>query len=505
MSFHKCYLGIDLGSTSVKALLLSEDGVPLGQESCEYKTYYPKPLWVEQAPEEWWSATKKAVRTLVDKHLRKDDSVCGISVSSQAPALVGIDRNGKPIGNAWIWMDRRATSTCQKVLSPYAEEILHDSGNINDPYYTLGKLVWMQRNRPDLLERMETLLQVNGYIVYRMTGKVSVDAVHAPLSQLYDIHRGDWNKKLLQKLNLPDKILPDILPCRQIAGILSSSVAAEMGLQSGAPVAAGCTDGAASAYGLGLNESGLLFEMSGQSSGIGLIVDRPMQCPPLCLIKHPLQDMWIIKGSTSSSGGAMKWFRDMVEGTDGILAYQSFDQLSAQSPPGARGLFFLPYLSGERAPLWDSYARGVYFGIGSDTGKADMVRAIMEGTAYCLKSIYSFLPQDLISGRRIYGTGGGYKSKAWSQIKADVLNAEIAVCASNYDAATVGSASIAMEAVTGTICPRDIRRQAVEHVYTPDRERAERYQERYAIFQGLYYANKPLFDKNFQIMQQDQM
>ena len=496
MPGHDVFLGIDLGTTSVKAALVDEQGGPVGQLGAEYPLYQPRPNWAEQSPMDWWDRVREIIPALLRRCNVEGERVKGISISCQAPTCLGIDRNGNPVERAIIWMDRRSQEICDEKLSQYAEKIRATCVNRVDPYYFLPKYLWLRKYRREQEGQARWFLQANAWIVYKMTGAVSIDTTHLTHLQVYNVFSDTWDEELMEDLGIDRERFPQIFWPSQVVGELCGSVAKTLGLKAGTPVMAGCTDAAATAVGLHHVEPGRLFEMSGQSSGIGLIADFPAVNPLLNLSRGAFPNRWTQKGSMSTSGGALRWFRDQVDGQTGKSErYAQYDTLARQAPPGANGVIFLPYLAGERAPLWDSNACGMFFGLHATTGRADLIRAIMEGTAFGLRTILDVFDPSLLTNRCLYGTGGGYRSRLWAQIKADVLDMPIQVLHMEYDAASVGSAYLATEGVSGTH-PTKMEHVKADAIYAPDQRNRELYEEGYQIFKELYRNNAPLMRQN---------
>lgn len=293
-------------------------------------------------------------------------------------------------------------------------------------------------------------------------------------------------------------LFPEIFSPSDVVGTLTRDAAEQLGLRQGIPVVAGCTDAAATALGLQHIRPGSLFEMSGQSSGIGLVTDRPLQNHYLNLSRGALPSLWNQKGSMSTTGGALRWFRDVVD-VDAHgrqqSTYQEYDLLAEQSCPGANGVIFLPYMMGERAPLWDSSACGMLFGLRTTTTKGDIIRAIFEGTAYGLRTIRDTFDRGYLQAGYLSGVGGGYKSTLWAQIKADVLSMEIRVQHVEYDGACMGDAILA-SMHTGTTVKSTPEKAQI--IYKPNATLSALYDERYQLFKELYCHNKGLMAKNFQ-------
>jgi len=488
------FLGIDVGTTGVKATLIDRNGKVIVQRRVEYSTLHFKPLWVEQNPWDWWKATCAAIKEVTEVSQEGARNIRGIGVSSQAPSLLGIDSGGQPLGNALIWMDRRSEQECNELKTLVGQETIQQiSGNRIDPYYMLPKLLWQKKHQRNQYNRTTAYIQANGWIIYQLTKKASIDVSHAALTQLYHIHQQNWDDALIYELGLASEKLPDIYRCMEVVGQVTAEAASLLGLSEGIPVVAGAIDGATAPLGLKLIKPNQAFEMSGQSSGIGVILDQPITHPNLALLKHAVDGQWILKGSMSASGGALQWYRDQLDGRSGqVDAFTDYENMVKTIPAGSKGLIFLPYLAGERAPLWDSDVRGMFFGLQLSTDKAQMIRSIMEGTAYGLRTIQDELKDAGWSMESLLGTGGGYFSKEWSQIKADILETEIKVLSSDVETASLGAAYLGLLSVTGGTVA-DLPEATIITSYVPNPVHQKIYRNGYSIFKGLYQRNKELF------------
>lgn len=486
------FLGLDVGTTSVKAGFIDGLGRGLAQTSQDYPTRFLSRVEVEQSPWDWWNAATQAVRRLTADRPGLASRVRAVCVSSQAPSLLAIDRRGEPLGGGMIWMDQRAGEVCRRDLEPHRRYIQEATGNRLNAYFALPKLLWQKQNQPERYQRAWKYLQVNGWLVFKLTGQCTIDLSSAALTQTLNIHTLQTDETLFSLLGLDAGKWPEVYACGAPAGTVTEEAAGLWGIPPGIPVAAGCIDGASSPLGLGLTKPGEIFEMSGQSSGIGVILGAPEFHPNLCLMKHALPELWLQKGSMSCSGGALKWFRDQVDGRPGA-SFEEYSRLAETSPPGARGVLFLPYLCGERAPLWDSSLRGMFFGLGMDTGRADLVRAVMEGAAFALRTILDEFHDPHIHEKTLLGTGGGYRSRVWSQMKSDILNCAIEVLQTDFDAALRGDALLAMQAL-GEPMPADGEpRSDRAGVYRPDPRTRELYEARYRHYRRVFQANQTLF------------
>lgn len=495
-------IGIDVGTTGTKAILADSDGHILAQASQEYPTHFPHPNWAEQDPDDWWRATGHVLRRVFAESGAEPAAVAALGVSCQAPTLVAVDRGGRPVHPALIWMDRRSEAQCARLR---AANYLELAGRINggriDPYYLLPKLLWFRDHAPEAYAACHQVLQANGYIVHRLCGAYAMDVTHGPVTLLYDAVARDWSPELIAAAGVdPDK-LPPIAECTKIMGTVTRDAAEFTGLAAGTPVIASMADGPAAALEVGLVSPGDGAEMTGQSTVLLVCSDRPYLGQELIPVGHPVPGLHFVVGAMVATGGALRWVRDQLGEVErqeaarrGVDPFELLTQEAQDSPPGANRLIFLPYMYGERSPIWDTYARGVFFGLTLATQKRDLIRAVMEGAAYGLRHNVEQAAAAGFPIARLVCVGGGARSQLWNQIKADVLSQPIylpRVAAG----APMGDAIAA--AVGAGIYPsfaeavRSMVRSGPS--FAPRLELAERYTALYNVYLGLYPALRSSF------------
>lgn len=495
-------VGIDIGTTAAKAIICDEAGQLLAQAGEEYPTHFPQPNWAEQDPDDWWRAICAVLRRVLATSGCDPAEIAAISISSQAPTLVAVDPQGKPLYPALIWMDRRSDPQCEQWnAGGFEAQIARINGGRIDPYYLAPKIGWLRDCVPDIYARCHQILQANGYIVHKLCGRFCMDSSHAPLTLLYDSAAGQWSDELLALTGIDRSKLPPVLNCSEIIGEVTPEAAAATGLAPGTSVIAGMTDGTAAGIEAGLVRPGDAAEMTGQSTVLLICSDRPYQGDSLIPLGHPSPGLHLVVGALVASGGALRWFRDQLGEVERQTAARQgvdpFDLLgaeAAQSPPGANRLIFLPYMYGERSPIWDSNARGVFFGLSLATQKRDLIRSIMEGAAFGLRhnievaSAAGFVPASLAC------VGGGSRSALWNQIKADVLNRPV-----HLPRAAVGApmGDAMMAAVAAGFYPSVV--DAVAHmvasgpVFEPSPARVPLYDDLYQVYLSLYPALRSAF------------
>ncbi len=498
----KLLLGIDVGTTSLKAVLFDGDGRILAQGSQEYATSYPRPNWAEQDPEDWWRAACAVLPEVIATAAADPKAIAGIGVSGQAPCLAPVDGAGLPLRLALLWLDRRAEAECTWLREHVGEATITGvNGGRVDPYYLAPKLLWFRDYEPDLYRQTASVLQPNGFLVRKLCGANTMDVSHGPLTSFFDSASLSYDASLADAMGLDLAKMPKVRPCAEVVGEVNRQAATATTLAAGTPVIAGMCDGTAAAVEAGLLAVGDAVEMTGQSTVLLTCSDRPYLGQDLIPLVHGIPGRYLVIGALVATGGALRWFRDQLGDVEraaaGLLGVDAFDLLSqeaARSPAGANGVVFLPYMYGERSPIWDSNARGVFFGLSLSTARADLIRAIMEGAAFGLRHNLETAAAGGFTTRSLASVGGGSRSAVWSQIKADVLQLPI-----HLPATAVGAPwGDAMAAGVGVgVYPsfaEAIRRVVhVEREFQPDATVSARYGALYGVYRGLYPALKESF------------
>lgn len=495
-------VGLDIGTTGAKAIVSDRHGRMLAQAGEEYPTRYPQPGWAEQDPEAWWLATRHLLNKVLTAPGVTAQHVAAVGVSCQAPSLVAVDAQGAPVHPALIWMDRRSEPQCDALRATVDEALIsHINGGRVDPYFLAPKLLWLRDQAPDAYARTYAVLQANGYIVHKLTGVFGMDRSHGPLTLLFDTEQQQWSPTLLEMLHIDPSKLPPVCACAEVVGTVTEDAAVATGLLAGMPVIAGMTDGTAAAIEVGLVRPGQAAEMTGQSTVLLVCSDTPYRGRDLFPLGHAVPGLHLVVGAMVATGGALRWFRDHLGESEvaaaaqaGVDPFELLSQKAAQSPPGANRLIFLPYMYGERSPIWDSAARGVFFGLSLATTKGDLVRAIMEGAAYGLRHNVETAAVDGFPVATLTCVGGGARSALWNQIKADVLQRPVSLPGAASGAA-MGDAIVAAvgvglypsiaEAVATMVKPGPL--------YAPRPELARLYDSGYRVYRALYPSLRQAF------------
>ena len=498
------FLGIDVGTTGAKAALVSPDGRLHAVGRSEYVLHHVRPGWVEQDPEDWWQAVCSAVRQVLAAEQNARDRVAGLAVSSQAPALLPLGRTGIPLRPAMIWMDRRAEAEVRKLDEVLGEETIYRvTGNRPDAFYVAPKLLWVKTHEPHLLAQTSRFVQVNGYINYRLTGEFSLDPAHAVLLQLRDYFSGEWYKPMCDACGIDPAQFPEVKAAHCSHGEVSRRAAEATGLRPGTRVMVGTVDSAAAALEAGAVEPGVAAEMTGTSTVLIMPNDGGLTEPAFIAMPHAIPGVHLLLGAMVASGASLRWFRDQlgeVEVQTGTrLNVDPFDLLTeqaAQVSPGSGGVVFLPYMAGERSPIWHTNARGVFFGLSLATPKAALIRAILEGTTFALYNNVEVAKRAGIQLSQLRSVGGGARSALWNQIKADVLGISVylphaAVGAPFGDAVLVGMGLGLYPDISGAL--HDMVK--LETRFEPNLANHLKYQGVYRLFRNLYEHLRTDFDE----------
>lgn len=485
-------IGIDVGTTSTKAVAIDAAWRVLAEARQEYPTRFVGDNGAEQDPRHWWRAATWCVREVLRDAGVAAESVAAIGVSSQAPSLVLLDADGRPVRPASLWMDRRGQGECA-ARAEAAAEVLALTGNRLDSYYAAPKLAWLLAAEPELADTVHRVVMANGYLVYRLTGQASIDSGHAGLSLLNDLDTGTWSPRLARLWGVPADWLPAIVDPSTVVGTVTAEAAAETGLTAGIPVVAGLVDGAAASLEAGVVRHGDVCEMTGQSTVINAAVDIDgcrASTGSLTVMPYPIPGHHLVFGSMVATGGILRWFRDQLGDAAGEpAAFAQLDALAATAPPGGNGLVMLPYFLGERSPVWDADARGAIVGLSMATTRADLVRAILEGTSYGLAHNLAEMSRWGLRPDILRVVGGGAGGHTWNQIKADVTGLPV-VLPRHAMGAPVG---VAMVAGLGVGLVNDLAQAAADRFEAaqriePDPLHHTDYQARFEIYRGLYPA-----------------
>lgn len=481
-------LAIDLGTSSVKVVIMEATGQLLAVGNQEYPLHSPRAGWAEQNPAAWWSATQQAVQQALTA--AGAGPLAAIGLSGQMHGTVLLDAALQPLGPAIIWADQRSRT----VLASFAERVgtqrlAELAGTAPAAGFMGPTLLWLQQHDPARLAATRACVLPKDALRLRLTGELATEATDASATALFDIRQRRWSTEIMAAAGLPDALLPPALEPTSLAGTLQPTAAAALGLPAGTPVVAGCADQVAQAVGNGLLDPGSGSVTIGSGGQLFLPLAEPRGDPHLRLhtFCHASPDRWYLLGAMLTAGLALRWLRDLLGLTAAPDAYHRLAAQAAATPPGADGLLFLPYLAGERSPLMDPAARGGFVGLTLHHGPGHLARAVMEGVALALRSIWQVMGTLQTPPARLLAVGNGLAAPVWRQIVADVLGCPL-ILPAGREQAGVGAA---MLAGIGAGVYRDAAdaRQIVPASAAstePDATLAPLYDAQYGRFRALY-------------------
>ena len=495
------YLGIDIGTSATKTLAINEQGKILAEATSAYPSYHPKPLWSEQDPEDWWQATVATIRQVVRTAKLKKSDVRGIGLSGQMHGSVFLDKRGKVLRKALLWNDQRTAAECAEIerRAGGRKALIKYVANPALTGFTAPKILWLRNHEPKLFDRTTQVLLPKDDVRRRLTGELATDVSDASGTLLLDVARRNWSKPLLSKLELDPGLLPRCYESHQVTGQLLPEVAELLGLTTDCVVVGGAGDCAANAVGTGVVERGIVSTSIG-TSGIMFVHSDSMEFDPqgrLHTFCHAVDGKWHMMGVSLTGGGAMQWFRESLcqelgKSTDVVL--QKLNEEAAQVAAGSEGLFFLPYLAGERTPHADPHARGCFIGLTLKHRRGHMARAIMEGVSYAMNDSLQIIRNLGVPVGQIRASGGGSRSVLWRQIQAAVFNQNV-VSINAEQGPAYGVALLAAVGAGGykniqEACAATIRVVSETKLQPPA---ARAYQRAFPLYQKLYRSLKADF------------
>ncbi|QDV24093.1 xylulokinase [Aureliella helgolandensis] len=496
-------IGVDIGTSGTKSLLIDSDGNILAESSATYDVLTPKPRWTEQDPEDWWNATVKTIRAVVKKSKVKAGDVKAIGLSGQMHGSVFLDKRGKVLRPALLWNDQRTVAECEEIteLAGGRDELIRMVANPAMTGFTAPKILWLRNKEPKKFDRLAHVLLPKDEIRRRLTGELATEVSDASGMLLLDVRNRKWSSELLGKLQIDPELLATVYESEDVTGNLRPEIAEKLGLTTDCVVVGGAGDCAAGAVGNGIVRSGILTASLGTSGVMFIHSDEPQydKMGRLHTFCHAVRGKWHMMGVTLSAAGSMQWFVDNVcpelakrRGADPLL---TLNAEALEVAAGAGGLLFTPYLSGERSPHVDPNARASFVGLTANHGRGHMARAVMEGVAMSLRESLEIFKSLDVPVREMRVSGGGAKSPLWRQIFADVMNQ--AACTIN---AEQGAAyGVALLAAVGAGQFKDIEeacKATIEVVQktAPKKPHVRTYDKLFPIYQSLYGSLKNSMD-----------
>jgi xylulokinase len=497
-------LGIDIGTSGTKTLLIDDAGVALASAVHEYPLSTPRPGWAEQDPRHWWEATQITIRAVLQKAGVSGDTITGIGLSGQMHGSVFLDDRNEVIRPALLWCDQRTVDQCAWITETVgAERVVELTSNPVLTGFTAPKVVWLRDHEPENYARVRKVLLPKDYIRYKLTGAFATEVSDASGTSMFHVRERRWAHELLDAIEIPREWMPECFESYLPSAHVSAEAAAATGLKAGTPVVGGGGDQAAGAVGNGIVERGIISSTVGTSGVVFAFSDEPAVDPQLRLhtFCHAVPGKWHQMGVMLSAGGSLRWYRDVMAGAEchvaramGVDPYQLIAEEARNAPVGCEGLLFLPYLTGERTPYPDPNARGVFFGLTLRHDRPHLARAVLEGVAYGLRDSFEILDEMHVPVNQVRASGGGARSLLWRQIQADVTGREHVTI--NVDEGPAFGVALLAGVGTGVwgsvaeACRATI--EVVENCPTIN-QNAEIYNRYYPIYRGLYRSLKDQF------------
>ncbi|MDD3339169.1 MAG: xylulokinase [Lachnospiraceae bacterium] len=489
------YLGIDVGTSSTKTLLMSEDGQVIGVRQKGYDIIKKQLQYAEQDMEELWDAVKQTIAELKKDYPKEVSRVRGISYSGQMHGLVMVDKNGKLIRDAIIWADQRSKAQIDRIYETVGKEAYRNTIlNSLSTGFLISSLMWVKEMEPEHYEQIRYVMFPKDYIRYRMCGEFGTDMSDASSGAVFDTKRRTWAWDLIEKLGLNREIFPDRHESREVAGVTTEACARETGLQPGVTIAYGGGDTLMQAVGNGIVREGILAANIGTACQLSGVLGQPLYDPAFRTntFCHVDASMWILMGANLSGGVALKWLMNQVLE---MKSYDAMTSLASKVPAGSEGLLFLPYLSGERTPYNDPNAKAIYFGMTLKHTRAHFIRSAMEGIVFGMRNSAEIFHDLGVCYEKIIASGGGARGRLFLEMQADILDSEIYTNQSNEQACM--GAAITAAVACGAYKDYQEACGVIVHlndtVVLPNKENQKKYREQYEVYKELYPHNKDLF------------
>jgi len=498
-------IGIDVGTTGTKTLLMDERGQVVASALGEYPLLTPRPGWSEQNPAEWWDATVNTIRQVLAQSGVNAADVKGLGLSGQMHGAVLLDKDRQVLRPAILWNDQRTGAQCNWITEAVGQDTLvAETCNPVLTGFQAPKIIWVRDHEPAIYERIDKVLLPKDYIRFRLTGEFASEVSDASGTAMFNVAERRWSDKVLEAIGVPREWLPEVYESPEVSGHVTAAVAELTGLKEGTPVVGGGGDQAAGAVGNGIVKTGVISSTTGTSGVVFAFADEPFTDPGLRThtFCHAVPGKWHVMGVVLSAGGSLRWYRDTLAEAEKAVArltgadpYEYLTAAAATAPLGSEGLIFLPYLTGERTPHADPNVKGAFVNLTLRHTKAHLARAVLEGVAYAMRDSFEIFREMGVPIRQVRASGGGARSAVWRQIQADVtgfdhvtINVEEGPA---YGVALLAAVGAGLYASVEEACDATIR--VVSNTPFNAANKAL-YDDYYAVFRSLYPALKQNFD-----------
>lgn len=490
------FMGIDISTTSAKALIIDEQGHVLATGSTPQPISQPYPLWSEQHPADWWDGVVSSIRSALAEAGITGDAIQGIGLTGQMHGLCMLDSGGNVLRPAILWNDQRTGKQCEEITEIVGfERLIELTGNRALTGFTAPKILWVRENEPEIYQQCAHILLPKDFIRFKLSGEYATDLAGAAGTLLLNVARRQWSAEVLDALQIPQEWMPPVHEGPQVTSVVSAEAAALTGLAAGIPIVGGGGDQAAGAVGMGCVNPHNIGVTVGTSGVVFAPLSQYAYEPEgrLHAFCHAVPGQWHFMGVMLSAAGSLQWYRDT------LAPSTSYDQLLAEAasvPPGSDGLFYLPYLTGERTPHADPNARGAFVGLTTRHTRGHLTRAVLEGVAFGLRDSFTLIANaGLPADYQVRISGGGARSAIWQQIIADIFGAPLV----NVNTPEAGAFGAAILASVGTGAFPDVQTAAEQLIATgetvlPGSDRVQ-YDDLHTVYESLYPALKPFFNR----------
>ncbi|MHA1637546.1 MAG: xylulokinase [Candidatus Thorarchaeota archaeon] len=492
-------VAIDVGTSGVRTIFFDTEGDIVASAYEEFDSIFPSPSWVEQEAPVWWATVCKTLNRCFKTDEFSPERIVGVCVTNQRETVVPLDEDGRPLRHAIVWQDRRTIPQCDWIKEQIPlMELYSTTGLTVDPYFTAPKILWLKQNEEQVFNDTSVFLLVHDFIVYKLTDKFVTDYSNASRTMLFDIQNAGWSSKILNAFDIPLQKLPHVVESGTVIGEICAEASKRCGLREGTPVIAGGGDQQCAALGVGVTSKGSIKATTGTGTFLlahsdSIVLDPQQRV--LCS-RHVVPDAFVVEASMFTTGSALRWFRDnlaieeqSIAQDRGIDTYEVMTEEARSVAPGSEGVFHVPHLAGAGAPHWNPHSRGIFAGLALGHSRRHLMRAVLEGVAYEIRSNLEVMQQLGLSTKEVRVTGGAARSDIWMQIQADVLGVPV-VRNELEEATALGAAILAFtgvgefksvfEAAEQMIRPKD--------VLTPRPENKDVYARGFENYKALYSA-----------------
>ncbi len=491
-------LGIDLGTSGCNVTVIDAQGHIAGEGFGEYPTHRPHPGWAEEDPEDWCRVLRSILAELRE---RLDfDRIAAIALDASTHNAVLLDRDMQVVRPTIMWTDQRAVAEAAELNREHGDIIFSTGYQMAAPTWTLPQMLWLQRHEPEALQRTTRMMFVKDYVRWRLTGEWCTDTIDAQGTLFFDMANTRWSEELCALAGIPLSILPPLVKPTDVVGEVTARGAAEFGLPRGIPVVAGTSDSAVEDYAAGAIEPGSCILKLATAGNVNVMIDRAVPHPKTLTYSHVVPGLWYTVVATNTAALAQRWFRDHFGAAEvaecaasGRKVYALMDDEAATVPPGAEGLFFHPYLQGERAPYWDADLRASFVGATMRHTRAHFVRALLEGVVFSLRDCFRTIEEMGLPVHEFRLIGGGAKSALWTQIVADVFGHDVVVplgCDASFGSALLAGVGVGIFPDEGSAVRQCLREKAP---CAPQPAASDRYQRLLPLYYQIHDALAPVY------------